>query len=357
MPLLARFWNQSFFIPKPTLTEKNLPDQSGRVFIVTGGYAGCGYQLAKILYQRNGVVYLAGRNKDKADKAIKNLQAAHPSSKGRVEFLKVDLADLTTIKPAVEEFTQKESRLDVLTNNAAVMVPPAGSLSAQKHELQVATNVLGPFLLTKLLTPLLEKTAALPDTAPGSVRVTWAGSLGVEVLSPKGGVILDHESNYISHPKNNQKVKYGATKAANVLLAAEFGRRHPRRAGEGVTSNAWNPGNLQTELQRHATWYEMLFVNWMLYPAVFGAYTELFAGWSKEAGREEKNGAVWKLFAILFVQNEEKATTLSLCHIWAKPPAFMDQLTAVFSSSIFGSPKETAQRFEQDCSPNSRLLD
>ncbi|KAK3704890.1 short-chain alcohol dehydrogenase [Vermiconidia calcicola] len=291
MPLLARFWNQSFFIPKSTLTEKNLPDQSGWVFIVTGGYAGCGFQLAKILYQQNGVVYLACRSKDKADKAIKNLQAAHPSSKGRVVFLKVDLADLTTVKPAVDEFTKKESRLDVLTNNAGVMVPPVGSLSAQKHELQVATNVLGPFLLTKLLTPLLEGTAALSDTAPGSVRVTWAGSLGVEVLSPKGGVTLDHEGNYHDHPKNNQRVKYGATKAANVLLAAEFGRRYPPSSGKGVISNAWNPGNLQTELQRHATWYEMLFVNWMLHPAAFGAYTELFAGWSEQAGRAGKNGA------------------------------------------------------------------
>lgn len=123
MGLLARFWNQSFFIPNPPLTEKNLPDQTGRVFIITGGYAGCGKELAKIVYQRNGTVYLAGRSQGKADAAIKELKAAHPDSKGRLEPLIVDLADFTTIKPAVEDFMRKEQRLDVLTNNAGVRQP------------------------------------------------------------------------------------------------------------------------------------------------------------------------------------------------------------------------------------------
>ncbi len=85
---------QCFFIPKPTLTEQNLPDQSGRVFIITGGYAGCGKELAKIVYSKNGTVYVAGRSQGKADAAIEEIKKAHPSSDGRLEFLKVDLADL-----------------------------------------------------------------------------------------------------------------------------------------------------------------------------------------------------------------------------------------------------------------------
>ena len=290
MGLLARFWNQSFFIPTPTLTEKNLPDQIGRVFIVTGGYVGCGRELAKILYQRNGTVYLAGRTKAKGDTAIKDLKAEYPKSTGRLEFLQLDLADLTTIKASVEDFVKRESRLDVLTNNAGVMVPPVGSLSAQNYEMQMATNCLGPYLFTKLLTPLLERTAQLPDTPAGSVRVTWAASFAVDAVSPSGGVTLDEEGNYLPHPKNDQQTNYGATKAGNVFLATEFARLHPGNGGKGVVSNAWNPGNLKTELQRHANAIMAIMVNWMLHPAVFGGYTELFAGWDEAAGRKERNG-------------------------------------------------------------------
>lgn len=90
------FW-QCYFIPKPTLTETNLPSQSGRVFIVTGGYAGCGKELSKILYGKGGTVYLAGRSQDKAEVAMEEIRKTWPSSDGRLEFLKVDLADLVRL--------------------------------------------------------------------------------------------------------------------------------------------------------------------------------------------------------------------------------------------------------------------
>lgn len=146
---------------------------------------------------------------------------------------------------------------------------------------------MGPYLLTKLLTPLLEKTAKQPGTAPGSVRVTWAGSLGVDVASPKGGVVLDQAGTYVS--KDNQ-TNYGASKAGNLFLSKEFARRHPFQES-GIISNCWNPGNLRTELQRHVSWIEGLVISWMLHPAIFGAYTELWAGWDAEAGKPERNGA------------------------------------------------------------------
>lgn len=114
--ILSHFFKQSFFLPKPPLTESNLPDQSGRVFIITGGYAGVGFELSKILYGRNGTIFIAGRSKDKAEAAISRIQNAHPSSKGNLEFLKLDLGDLTTIKPAVENFLASQSRLDVLVS-------------------------------------------------------------------------------------------------------------------------------------------------------------------------------------------------------------------------------------------------
>jgi retinol dehydrogenase-12 len=95
--------------------------------LITGGYAGIGYHLTHLLYTKHATIYLAGRSEDKARAAIAKWEAACPQSKGRLVLLYLDLADLTTIKPSVEAFLAKESRLDVLVNNAAVMVPPTGS--------------------------------------------------------------------------------------------------------------------------------------------------------------------------------------------------------------------------------------
>lgn len=170
------------------------------------------------------------------------------------------------------------------------MRPPTGSKSKQGHELQMGTNCLGPFLLTKLLTPLLRKTAALPDTPSGSVRVTWAASLGVDVYSPPGGVTLDDHGDCIPDGSRNEP-NYGATKAGNYFLASQFALRH---GDGGVVANAWNPGNLHTELQRHMGVVVRWLMKLMLYAPRFGAYTELWAGWSEEAGRKERNGGyVW----------------------------------------------------------------
>jgi retinol dehydrogenase-12 len=98
-----------------------------QVFIITGAASGVGFELAKILYLRNGAVYIAARSSKRADDAIKRIQIDLPVSKGRLIPLVIDLADLATIKPAVEQFLKQESRLDVLVHNAGVMEPPIGS--------------------------------------------------------------------------------------------------------------------------------------------------------------------------------------------------------------------------------------
>ncbi|XHG03614.1 hypothetical protein AWENTII_006915 [Aspergillus wentii] len=109
---------------KATLTEKNLPDQSGKVFLVTGASGGLGKLLTDILYQHNGKIYLAARSESKTKEAIEEIKAAHPSSKGELIFLNLQLDDLTTIKQTADEFLAKENHLDVLWNNAGVMIPP-----------------------------------------------------------------------------------------------------------------------------------------------------------------------------------------------------------------------------------------
>ncbi len=189
--------------------------------MITGGYAGVGAQLSSILYSKNATVWIAGRSESKAEKAIDSIKAEHPDSNGSLKFLKVDLSDLTTIKPAAESFLRNETKLHWLNQNAGVMVPPKGSKGAQGMDLQYQTNILGPFLLMRLLQPILKKTAQ--SEPKGSVRVSWAGSLSVVLQSPAGGVTFTADG------KDLQEVApptaYGVTKASNYLLGAEFGKR------------------------------------------------------------------------------------------------------------------------------------
>ena len=199
--------------------------------MVTGGYAGVGAQLCSILYSKNATVWVAGRSQEKAQKAIDSIKAEHPDSKGSLNFLKVDLSDLTTIKPAAEEFSKKESKLHWLNQNAGVMVPPKGSKGAQGMDLQYQTNILGPFLLMKLLQPILKKTAEAEPK--GSVRVSWAGSLAVQVQSPAGGVTFTDDGKSLT--EYGPPTAYGVTKASNYLLGAEFGKRSG--TADGVIHN------------------------------------------------------------------------------------------------------------------------
>lgn len=89
--------------------------------MISGGYAGIGFQLAQILYRSNATVYIVGRSRDKARAAIADIEAATTTNTtGALKFLELDLADTSTIRPAVSSFLASEERLDVLVNNAGV---------------------------------------------------------------------------------------------------------------------------------------------------------------------------------------------------------------------------------------------
>lgn len=139
--------------PTPEFTEESLPDLSGKVYIVTGGASGVGFELCKvrtarslvlvapqtnvmcghtqILYSKNSTVHLAGRSATNGETAIEAIKKEHPTSTGTLKFLHIDLSDLATVKPAAEEFMRQESRLDVLWHNAGIMLPPDGTVD--KH--------------------------------------------------------------------------------------------------------------------------------------------------------------------------------------------------------------------------------
>ncbi|KAH8819442.1 short-chain dehydrogenase [Xylogone sp. PMI_703] len=274
LPPLSSIWTQ-IRPPKPGFTEDHLTDLLGKVYIVTGSNTGLGKELAQILYSKNAKVYIAARSEEKAKAAIEELQKASPSSKGQLIFLHLDLNDLTTIKASVQEFLSKENKLHVLFNNAGVMAPPPGSKTAQGYEMQLGVNNIGTFMFTKLLTPILVSTAKVEP--PNTVRVVWVSSSAADGTSPKGGVILD---NLDYHVDKMAMYKYSISKAGNYLHAVEFAKRHK---ADGIISNALNPGNLSTNLVRYQSALVKFILKLLLqYPAINGAYTELFAGLSPD---------------------------------------------------------------------------
>ncbi|KAI4868213.1 NAD(P)-binding protein [Hypoxylon rubiginosum] len=292
---MGNVFSQFLFIPAARLTEKNCPDQTGRVFIVTGGYTGVGAELCKILYTHNATVYMAGRSASKAEKALASIKNASPTSKGRIEFLHLDLSDLSTIKPAVNSFSAQQQRLDGLVNNAAIMYPAKGSTDAQGNELQVGTNCLGHYLLHQLLAPLLTKTASSSPT--GAVRVAWAGSVAVQVACPQPhGIVVEDDG----RPKDmGVEANYAQTKVGSVFFAREFAKTTPQT---GVVHVAFNPGNLRTELQRTWTGVDHWVTDtFLLHPPIYGAYTELWAMLTPEL-TPDKSGAYvypWGRFGAL----------------------------------------------------------
>ncbi len=265
------------FPPHPTLTEARLPSQKGKVFVVTGGTSGVGFELCAILYQAGGKVYIAGRSEANAQSAISKIKTLSPTSPGELVFLSLSLDDLATIKPAVEAFTATESKLDVLFNNAGVALPPLGSVSAQGHELQMATNCLGHYLLTQLLLPTLLHTAESAPTA--AVRVVWTSSLLVDQSAPKCGINISD----LTNPPPDQQKNYVNSKMGNWFLASALAAQV---GSKGILSVTQNPGNLKTSILRHAPWMRFAMAP-LLYSAKMGAYTELWAGLSEDLGIED----------------------------------------------------------------------
>ncbi|KAF3022499.1 hypothetical protein E8E14_011226 [Neopestalotiopsis sp. 37M] len=230
--------------------------------------------LTNFIGKRNAKVYIAVRSESKARAAMDELMTLYPESKGELVYLQLDLADLASIKASALEFISRETRLDVLWNNAGVMLPPEGSKTVQGFELQLGVNVLGTLLFTLWLRPILAATAA--KSPANSVRVVWVSSIAAKHV-PKPPIDLSN----LLHEKfdESQRTKYGRCKAGMILVAAEFGNRV---ANEDIVSISLEPGIAKTELQRNMPAAERLLVSVAGYEPIKGAYTELFAGLSPE---------------------------------------------------------------------------
>ncbi|KAB5533479.1 hypothetical protein GE09DRAFT_1176965 [Coniochaeta sp. 2T2.1] len=265
--------------PKTSFTELELPDQTGKVLLITGGASGLGFEAPRCSTK--------GTAQSTSPPAPARRKARHqgsargfPDSPGRLEYIIVDLADLTTVRHVAEELLRKESRLDVLFQKAGVMNTPRDNKTNQGDELQMGTNAIAPHLLARCLQDVLVRTAQKEngEGRTGTVRIVSLASM-VAVGTPKGGVIFDESGK----PKLSGASldNYVQSKSGNIYLANEWASR---LGDKGVVSVVVNPGmGLLMKLAR------------------YGAYTQLFAALSPEVTPAHNGGFIvpWGRFDVL----------------------------------------------------------
>ncbi len=215
-------------------TKENIPDQTGKTVIVTGANTGIGYEAAKALYQSGADVTIAARDAGKADKAVARIKT-ETEGKGNLDFCLLNLANLAQVKTFAEEFQHRHPKLDILINNAGVMIPPP-SKTDDGFELQFGVNFLGHFALTGYLLPLLKNS---PDA-----RVITLSS-GAATLTEG----IDFDNLKLEKPYDPWR-EYAVSKLADVLFTYELDRK-VKSAGLNIISAAAHPGVARTDLQRH----------------------------------------------------------------------------------------------------------
>jgi len=213
-------------------TTMNIPDQTGRVAVITGANTGLGYETAAALADRGAHVVLAVRNLDKGKDAAARITAQSPGAD--VALQELDLTSLDSVRAAAGQLRSEHDRIDLLINNAGVMYTPKAT-TKDGFELQFGTNHLGHFALTGLLLDRLLPVA-------GS-RVVTVSSIGHRIRADIHFDDLQWERGY------SRVGAYGQAKLANLLFTYELQRRLAPR-GTAIATAA-HPGGSNTELMRN----------------------------------------------------------------------------------------------------------
>ncbi len=247
-------------------TAADIPDQSGRVAIVTGANSGLGLVTARELARAGAEVVLACRDTGKGARAAQEIREAAPGA--RVAVRELDLADLGSVRDFAEA---TDGPLDLLVNNAGVMAPPK-RLTADGFESQIGTNHLGHFALTGRLLPRLQGAAA-PRVVTLSSGAHRMGHIRPDDLS-------------YERRRYNNWLAYGQSKLANLMFCFELGRR-AAAAGSPLLSLAAHPGYAATNLQfagpRRVEAAMMAVTNKLVaQPAEMGALPTLYAATAPE---------------------------------------------------------------------------
>jgi NAD(P)-dependent dehydrogenase (short-subunit alcohol dehydrogenase family) len=212
-------------------TTADIPDQTGRTAVVTGANTGLGYETAAALAAKGAHVVLAVRNLEKGEEAARRIEQATPGA--QIQLQELDLTSLDSIRTAADELRTAHESIDLLINNAGVMMTPK-STTKDGFELQFGTNHLGHFALTNLLLDRLQ-------AAPGS-RIVTVSSVGHRFARGIRFDDLQWERDY------NRIRAYGQSKLANLLFTYELQRR---LQGTDTIAVAAHPGGSNTELTRN----------------------------------------------------------------------------------------------------------
>ncbi len=215
-----------------TFNLNTVPTQAGKVAIITGANTGIGYETALGLSQTGMKVIMACRNLDKAQQAKKTILAKVPHAD--LDIIELDLGQLSSIRAFAETYRQRYSHLDLLINNAGIMVPPY-TKTEEGFESQMGVNHLGHFLLTALLLDLM------PDTS--EARVVSLSS-NAHKLGKINFDDLQSERNYSPFGA------YAQSKLACLMFANELNRQFAA-ADRKTLSVCAHPGGSDTELSRH----------------------------------------------------------------------------------------------------------
>jgi NAD(P)-dependent dehydrogenase (short-subunit alcohol dehydrogenase family) len=261
-------------------TAAEVPDQRGRTAVVTGANTGIGFETARVLAKRGATLVLACRDVQKANDAARRIRADTPGA--TVTTLRLDLASLASIRQAADQLHAGYSRLDLLVNNAGLMMPPYG-LTEDGFELQFGTNHLGHFALTGLVLDLLL-------AVPGSRVVTVSSN------AHRRGQI-DLGDLHWQRRRYRRVAAYGQSKLANLMFTFEL-QRHLAAAGAQTIAVAAHPGAARTDLMRHSRPHiriatsrrlKMIF-SWLIQDAQAGALPMLLAAVDPAASGGEYYG-------------------------------------------------------------------
>tara|TARA_B100000029_G_scaffold474583_1_gene517063 strand:+ start:724 stop:1617 length:894 start_codon:yes stop_codon:yes gene_type:complete len=280
-------------------TAVNIPDLDGKTAIVTGANSGIGFETAKALMHKGAHVYLGCRNDIYGTFAQNKLKLEKLDAK--VTFLPLDLADISSIKTFVTTFNSREEKLDILCNNAGIMMCPF-SKTKDGFEMQFGTNHLGHFALTGKLMGLLNQTE--------NSRVVTVSSL----YHRPGKIDFDN----LNGEKNYHPVKaYQQSKLANLLFTNEMVKRL-KNSGSQTIAAASHPGWTATNLQKFKLSFRLMNPIFAQKPPQ-GALPTLFAATSPDIsngdyigpdGFMEVRGGPKKVKSSSRAQNEETAEKL-----------------------------------------------
>jgi len=220
--------------------SNNIPDQRGKVIIVTGSSSGIGFEAARVLASKNATIIIAVRNMEKGNAAANKIRAQHNNSD--IQVMELDLASLESVRVFASRFKEKYEKLDILINNAGVMIPPY-SKTDDGFELQFGTNHLGHFALTGLLMEFLNKS--------NEARI-----VNVSSAAHKYGKIDFADLNWEKR-KYKPISAYGDSKIANLYFTYEL-KRKLEKSKSNVKVTAAHPGWTATDLQRHSSIFEFL---------------------------------------------------------------------------------------------------